>query len=146
MVIHRPVLTRLSIAQPVFKVTMIRWVNWRSGKQCNLTTVLFIMYVYNESPLSLDISGQAVWWKILWYHKSNALYLSMIIISCRGKLLINHSKGCKGEPFTPQHHYAYSPYCSLYISKGLTRRICKTMKNFVSCWLFPSFSWLEHLI
>ena len=120
--------------------------NLRSGKQCNLTTVLFIMFVYNKSPLSLDISGQAVWWKILWYHKSNALYLSMIIISCRGKLLINHSKGCKGEPFTPQHHYAYSPYCSLYISKGLTRRICKTMKNFISGWSFPSFSWLEHFI
>ena len=45
-----------------------------------------------------------------------------------------------------QHHNIYSPYCSLHISKVLTRRICKTIQRFISCWSFPSFSWLKHLI
>ena len=43
------------------------------------------------------------------------------------------------KPFTPQHQYAYSPYCSLHISLVLTRRNCLTIKNhfeercFLSC-------------
>ena len=34
--------------------------------------------------------------------------------------------------FTPLHQYAYSPYCSPYIPKRLTRRICLTIKNCIS--------------
>ena len=33
-------------------------------------------------------------------------------------------------PFTPLHHYAYSPYCSLHISSVLTRRICMVLWYF----------------
>ena len=50
------------------------------------------------------------------------------------------------KPIAPQCQYAYSPYCSLYIVKVLTRRIWSTMKSTLSWWSFPLFLQLQCVI
>ena len=54
-------------------------------------------------------------------------------------------KGCTTffrwfNPFILLHQYASSPYCSLYISLGVDKENCLTIKSLLKCLSFPLFS------
>ena len=49
-------------------------------------------------------------------------------------------------PFTPKHQYAYSPYCSLYISLGADKENLFNNQSFFSWWSFTLFLWPYFLI
>ena len=108
-------------------------------------------FVYPCRPQKVNSPSIVVMWKT--YNNFSrsvlsfeTLYGGQFTLSTR-LIIINYS--CKIvetlKPFLPWHQFASSPYFPHTFLIVLTRRICLTIKRFLSWWLFPLFSWAQYV-